>query len=112
MTDASHDRPIGTPAELEHLVAYQEGSVVSRTLLKNQGGTLTVFAFGEGQGLSEHSTPHDASVLILDGSAVVTIDGEEHRVSRGQMLHLPAGVPHALRAPESFKMLLVMLKTG
>jgi len=112
MTTESSDLPLANPALLEQLVAYQAGSVVSRTLLKNQGGTLTVFAFGEGQGLSEHSTPHDATVLILDGEAQVTIAGADHTVAAGEMLHLPADVPHSLKAVEPFKMLLVMLKTG
>jgi quercetin dioxygenase-like cupin family protein len=79
-------------------------------LLKNQGGSLTVFAFEAGQGLSEHSTPHEAAIVVLDGTATVTVGGEAHSVQTGQYLHLPGGVPHALHADVSFKMLLTMLR--
>lgn len=106
------DASVSTPANLASLVTFQPGSVVSRTLLRTPGGTLTLFAFAQGQGLSEHSTPHDATVLILDGTAHVTVAGEAHRVSAGEILHLPAAVPHALEAQEPFKMLLIMHRAG
>ncbi|MDT8342587.1 MAG: cupin domain-containing protein [Longimicrobiales bacterium] len=106
------DEAVSAPAALAALVQVQPGAVVSRTLLRNPGGTLTLFAFDAGQGLSEHSTPHDASVLVLEGVARVSIAGAGHTVPAGQILHLPAGVPHALEAPEAFKMLLVMLRTA
>ncbi len=104
------DDPIASPTSLADLVAYQPGSVVSRVLMKNQGGVVTVFAFGEGEGLSEHSTPHDASMVVLDGSVSVDIGGERHEVGAGEMLRLPSDVPHSLQGTEPFKMLLVLLK--
>jgi quercetin dioxygenase-like cupin family protein len=104
------DNPIARPTSLAHLVDYQEGSVVSRVLLKNEGGVLTLFAFAEGEGLTEHATPHDATVLVLEGDVTVTIGGEEHRVEAGDILHLPAAVPHALQGGRPFKMLLTLLK--
>jgi len=106
------DATISSPAALASLVSVQPGSVVSRTLLKNGGGSLTLFAFDRGQGLSEHSTPHDATVLILEGSAQVVIGGTGHVVSAGEALHLPASIPHALEARDPFKMLLVMHRAG
>lgn len=102
--------PLSAPANLKGLLDYQEGSVVSRTLVKKKTGTLTLFAFDEGEGLSEHSTPHDAVVEVLDGTVVVTIGGEPHEVSAGEALLLPASVPHALKAITRFKMLLVMIR--
>ncbi len=102
--------PLSVPAVLGDLVAYQPGSVVSRTLLRNDGGTLTLFAFDAGQGLSEHSTPHQAVVQVLDGVADISIASARHTVRSGETVHLPAGVPHALDAPEPFKMLLIMLR--
>jgi quercetin dioxygenase-like cupin family protein len=103
---------LSTPQILADLVSVQPGSVVSRMLLKNACGSLTLFAFDAGQGLSEHSTPHEATVLVLEGSVEITIGGKGHRVGPQQMLHLPGGVPHALDAHESLKMLLVMLKSA
>ena len=84
--------------------------MVSRTLIKKDSGTLTLFAFDEGEGLSEHSTPHDALVEILEGTAEITVGGTPHQVSMGEGLLLPASVPHALTAMTPFKMLLVMIK--
>jgi quercetin dioxygenase-like cupin family protein len=95
---------------LADMVAYQADSVVSRTMMKNAGGSLTLFAFDAGQGLSEHSTPHEAAVLIVDGTAEVTVGGRAVTAHTGQLLRLPASVPHALDAVEPFKMLLVMLR--
>ena len=106
--DESH--PLSAPKRIEGLLEYQEGSVVSRTLIKKASGTVTLFAFAEGEGLSEHSTPHDALVEILEGTAEVTVGGTAHRVSSGEGLLLPATIPHALTAVTSFKMLLVMIK--
>jgi quercetin dioxygenase-like cupin family protein len=104
------DDPIARSAALADLVAYQPGSVVSRVLLKNEGGVMTVFAFAEGEGLTEHMSPHEATVLILEGEALVTIGGEAHTLRVGEMLHLPASVPHALHGERGFKMLLTLLK--
>ena len=95
---------------LADLVAYQEGSVVSRTLIDKPTGTVTMFAFDAGQGLSEHTAPFDAMVTILDGEAEVSIGGEPHAVSHGEMIIMPADVPHALRAHQRFKMLLVLVR--
>jgi quercetin dioxygenase-like cupin family protein len=101
----------GKPLTMTELIAYQEGSVVSRTLIDQKLGTLTVFAFGAGQGLSEHTVPYDAFVQILDGDAEVTIAGTVHPLSVGQMIIMPAGQPHSLKAVRKFKMLLVMIRT-
>ena len=96
---------------LAGLVTYQEGSVVSRMLLDKKAGTITVFAFAEGEGLSEHTVPYDAFVQILDGEAEVTIEGTAHRLTAGQMIIMPADRPHLLKAVKRFKMLLVMIRT-
>lgn len=91
-------------------VDYSEGSIVSREILRNTAGTLTLFAFDQGQGLSEHTAPFDATVTILDGEAEILLDGVPHRVAAGEMLIMPAGVPHALNAKVRFKMLLTMIR--
>ena len=104
------DDLIGRTLEMAALVDYQDGSVVSRTIIERDTGTVTLFAFGAGQGLSEHTTPYDALVHVVDGVARVTIASEEHSVEAGQMLIMPADVPHALQADEPFKMLLVMIR--
>jgi len=93
------------------LVSYQDGSVVSRTLLDKKAGTITMFAFAEGEGLSEHTAPFDAFVQIIDGTAEITVDGEMHMVHDGEMIIMPANKPHALRAARKFKMLLVMIRS-
>jgi quercetin dioxygenase-like cupin family protein len=93
------------------LIEYQEGSVVSREILKKSSGTLTLFAFDAGQGLSEHTAPFDAVVSVLDGDAEVTIDGRPYGVSAGEMIVMPAGRPHALKAVRRFKMLLIMFRS-
>lgn len=93
------------------LVAYQEGSVVSRQLLKNPSGSVTMFAFGAGEGLSEHTTPHDALVIVTDGRADITVLGATNSVAAGEAILLPGGEPHAVAATERFKMALIMLKT-
>ena len=98
------------PLNLADLVQYQPGAVVSRTLIDKKIGTLTLFAFDEGQGLSEHTAPYDAFVQVVDGAADITIAGEIHRVTAGQMIIMPANLPHALRAAGRFKMLLVMIR--
>jgi quercetin dioxygenase-like cupin family protein len=96
---------------LKELVSYQQGSVVSREIIRKSTGTVTLFAFDEGQGLSEHTAPFDALVYIVDGDAEITVSGQAHHVSEGEMLILPAGQPHALRALHGFKMLLVMIRS-
>ena len=100
----------GVPFHLVDHVDYSDGSVVSKTLLKKDIGNITLFSFDSGQGLSEHTAPFDAVVQVLDGQAEITIGGETHKVRTGDMLIMPANVPHALHAPERFKMLLVMIR--
>jgi quercetin dioxygenase-like cupin family protein len=92
------------------LVAFQQGSVVSRAVVQKPAGTVTVFAFGAGEGLSEHTAPFDALVLGLDGEADISIGATPHRVKAGELLKLPAGRPHAVAAVSPFKMLLVMIR--
>jgi quercetin dioxygenase-like cupin family protein len=92
------------------LIQYQPSSVVSRVILKNPGGTVTAFAFDAGEGLSEHTAPFDALIQVTEGEASVTIAGEAHLVGAGQLLKLPAQIPHAVKAVTRFKMLLVMIK--
>ena len=92
------------------LVDYQSGSVVSRTLVKKPAGTVTVFAFDAGEGLSEHTAPFDALLMNLEGEAEVSIAGTPYHLSAGQVLELPAGRPHAVKAITRFKMLLLMIK--
>lgn len=96
--------------ELEGLVTYQPGSVVSRTVINRPAGTVTLFAFDKGESLSEHTAPFDALVSVLDGTAEISIAGKPHTLVRGGMIVMPAGKPHALRAVEKFKMMLVMIK--
>ena len=97
-------RPLG------ELLEYQEGSIVSRVLLKNNGGTATLFSFDQGEGLSEHTAPFEALVFVVDGEAEVEIAGEVYRVRSGETITLPANVPHAVRATARFKMLLTMIR--
>lgn len=96
---------------MTELVGYQDGSVVSRTLIDKQVGTITLFAFAEGQGLSEHTAPFDAFVQVVDGEAEITIAGESYALQAGQMIIMPANRPHALKAKKRFKMLLVMIRS-
>ncbi|MGA3060819.1 MAG: cupin domain-containing protein [Candidatus Bathyarchaeia archaeon] len=92
------------------LAEYQEGSIVSRTLIDKKAGTVTFFAFDEGQGLSEHVAPYDALVSVLDGEAEVTMSEKIYHVKEGEMIILPANKPHALKAIRKFKMMLIMIK--
>jgi len=95
---------------LADLADYQEGSVVSRTLVKQEQGSVTLFAFDRGQGLSEHTAPFDALVQVLEGEAEVTIDEQSHRLHTGELIIMPADKPHALKATRRFKMLLIMIR--
>jgi quercetin dioxygenase-like cupin family protein len=99
-----------TPVRLAELVEYGAGAVVSRTIAKSPAGTLTVFAFDEGEGLSEHTAPFDAYVQVLDGEAALTIGGAPVAARAGETVLMPAGVPHALHAVSRFKMLLIMIR--
>ena len=97
--------------KMKDLVEYQDGAVVSKEVLKKETGTVTAFAFDQGQGLSEHTAPFDALVEILDGEAEITISGEAFQVGEGEMIIMPAGEPHALKATKRFKMMLVMIRS-
>ena len=96
---------------LARSIDYQEGAVVSRALIKKPTGNVTLFAFDVGEGLSEHTTPYDAFVQVLDGEAVITVGGEAFDVGQGESILMPADVPHALKAAKRFKMLLTMIKS-
>jgi quercetin dioxygenase-like cupin family protein len=98
------------PAALNELIAYQAGTIVSREILKQKTGSVTLFAFDAGQELSEHTAPFDALVQVLDGEAHVTVAGKRHCLSAGQLILMPAGQPHALQAEWQFKMLLTMIR--
>ena len=102
--------PKGKAFDLAHHVEYAKDAVVSKTLLKRATGNITLFAFDQGQGLSEHTAPFDAVVTILDGEAEITIGGQPQMVGAGQMLIMPANISHALQANQRFKMLLVMIR--
>jgi quercetin dioxygenase-like cupin family protein len=102
--------PPSRPVRLGELTDYVPGSVVSRTLVKSGAGTITLFAFAAGQGLSEHTTPYDAVVQVLDGAATLTIGGKAVPVVAGETVLMPANVPHALHASERFKMLLTLIR--
>ena len=95
---------------LADLLQYQDSSIVSRVLLKNKGGTVTLFAFDVGEGLSEHTAPFDALVVVTDGEADIDIAGEGFKVRQGETIILPANLPHALNAATKFKMLLIMIR--
>lgn len=100
----------GKAIELVTGVEYAAGAVVSKTILDKKTGTLTLFAFDKGQGLSEHTAPFDATVQIVDGMAELTVGGEPHLVKAGQLFIMPANVPHSVKAVEKFKMLLIMIR--
>jgi quercetin dioxygenase-like cupin family protein len=101
---------LGQPFQYSELVHYQEGSIVSRTIINKKTGTITVFAFDKGQKLSEHTAPFDALVEVIDGSASIIIEGIEHPVTAGQQIIMPADKPHAVNADQRFKMVLVMIR--
>ena len=96
--------------QLSDLLQYQDGAIVSRVLLKNKGGTVTMFAFDVGEGLSEHTAPFDALVVVTDGEADVEIAGDGFKLRQGETIILPANQPHAVRAATKFKMLLIMIR--
>ena len=104
------DELIGKAIRMDGLVDYQDGSIVSREIIKNDKGTVTVFTFDAGQGLSEHTAPFDAIVYVLDGEAKVLIDNDINLVNQGEMIIMPANKPHALEASQRFKMLLIMVR--
>jgi len=98
-------------AKLADLVDYQQGAVVSREIMNQKAGTVTLFAFDKGQGLSEHTAPFDALIYLLDGEAEVTISGRPLHLKQGEMIIMPANQPHALKAINRFKMTLTMIKS-
>ncbi|GAB4251775.1 MAG: cupin domain-containing protein [Ekhidna sp.] len=95
---------------MKDMVAYADGAVVSKTITKSKSGNTTLFAFDKGQGLSEHTAPFDAIAIIIDGQGKITIDGNPNELKEGQMIIMPANIPHALEATQAFKMLLIMVK--
>jgi quercetin dioxygenase-like cupin family protein len=101
---------LGTPERLDCLVGYAEGSIVSKTVIDKPVGSITLFAFDKGQKLSEHTSPYDAVVQLVDGRAQLTIGGQVKDVAAGQIVIMPAHVPHAVMASERFKMLLTMIR--
>lgn len=107
----SENENLHNPKELDKLIDYQTTSVVSKTIIKQPTGTVTLFAFDKGEGLSEHTTPFDALVYLVDGEAEITISGKHNLVKKGEMIIMPANQPHALKAKNRFKMMLVMIKS-
>ncbi|MBC7100704.1 cupin domain-containing protein [Methanothermobacter tenebrarum] len=101
----------GKVLKLKELIDYQDGAVVSREIIRRDTGTVTIFAFDKGQGLSEHTAPFDAMVQIIDGKAEITISGKKHVLEAGEMIIMPANEPHALYAMEPYKMVLTMIKS-
>lgn len=108
---AKGENLLGKVQNMAALVDYQKGAVVSRQIINKQAGTVTIFAFDKGEGLSEHTAPFDALVQILDGEAEVIISGKPNKVVAGEMIIMPAGQPHSLKAPARFKMALVMIRS-
>ena len=98
-------------SKLRDMIEYQENSIVSRTIIDRETGTVTLFAFDEGQGLSEHTAPFDAMVYVVEGEVEVKISGKPYRLKEGDMIVMPANEPHALKAVTKFKMLLVMVRS-
>lgn len=102
---------VGAVLTLKSLVSYQKNSVISKQIMSKKTGSLTLFAFDQGEGLSEHTSPYEATLLVLDGKAVITIAGKNHAAKAGELIILPANVPHAVKAPVPFKMLLIMIRS-
>lgn len=102
----------GKKQTLAEMVSYQEGTVVSKTIVKKETGTVTLFAFDKGQGLSEHTAPFDALVYVVDGEVEISISGHKHHLKKGEMIVMPANEPHALQGVEAFKMLLTMIRSN
>jgi quercetin dioxygenase-like cupin family protein len=98
-------------SNMKDLVAYQDGSIVSKEIINKPTGTVTIFAFDRDQGLSEHTAPFDALVYVLDGETEITISGKPHHLKEGDMIIMPGGKPHALKAVKRFKMMLVMIRS-
>jgi quercetin dioxygenase-like cupin family protein len=103
---------VARPFRYAELVDYQEGSIVSRTIIDKPAGTITLFAFEKGQSLSEHTAPFDALVEVIEGTGTITIEGIDHQIKTGQQIIMPADKPHAVEARERFKMVLIMIRTN
>jgi len=101
---------VGVPGPVAGLVEYQAGSIVSRVLVRRRGGSVSLFAFDAGQELSEHSAPFDALVQVIEGAATITLAAQAFKVSAGELILMPANIPHAIKAVERFKMVLTMVK--
>lgn len=105
------EKLIGKAVKMSDLVGYQPGSVVSREVINKSTGTVTIFAFDEGEGLSTHSAPFDAMVAVVDGECDITIDDQPNHLKAGDMIIMPAGHPHSVKALKKFKMLLIMIRS-
>ena len=107
----SNDEVMGKVRSALQLIEYQKGAIVSRTLVDNEQGTITLFAFDRDQGLSEHTAPYDALVYLLEGQAIVTISGTDMTLQQGDLVIMPAHEPHAVKASTQFKMMLTMIRS-
>lgn len=101
---------MNTPQNMNQSINYQDGSIVSKEIINKTTGTITLFAFDKGQGLSEHTTPFDALVIVTEGEAEITLSGVKHLLKSNEMILMPANIPHALKANKAFKMILTMIK--
>lgn len=110
MTSAARDELKAKVLSLKDLVAYQEGTIASRMIINRKAGNITLFAFDQGEGLSEHTAPFDAVLTVLDGEAEITIRGSPFRLKEGETLIMPANIPHAVSAVTRFKMMLTMIR--
>ena len=110
--DADETEIFAKPVKLKELVTYQSGAIVSRTLLEKNTGTVTLFAFDQGQALSEHTAPYDAMTIVIEGRVNIKIDGRDFLLDEGQMILMPANKPHALKADTRFKMILIMIRSN
>jgi quercetin dioxygenase-like cupin family protein len=110
MTDDTRAELKGKVLPLKDLVAYQEGTIASRMIINKQAGNITIFAFDEGEGLSEHTAPFDAVLTVLEGKAEITIGGTPFRLEEGETIIMPANIPHAVSAIARFKMMLTMIR--
>ncbi len=109
-TEKILDACLANSCNLNALIDYACDSVVSKTLLDKSAGTITLFAFDKGQQLSEHTAPFDAVIQVIDGSGVVVIDGKQNIVAAGELIIMPANIPHSVSAMERFKMMLIMIR--
>lgn len=108
--ELTREKYAGKSVNLKTFIEYSEDSIVSREILKKEKGTVTIFSFDQGQGLSEHTAPFDAIIQVLDGEAVISVSGEPHMVKEGEMIIMPANKPHSVSAAKPFKMLLIMIR--